>query len=89
MKLAMIMLLLLAQGVRPTGRGGMMVKPVICKTLDEARGKSGAELARAIESAAAGLARQNYALAALLPGDPPIACFRSLSNAAELPMGAR
>lgn len=88
MKLA-ILVLLLAQGVRPTGRGGMMVKPVICKTLDEARGKAGAELARAIESAAVELARQNYALAALLAGDPPIACFRSLSNPSDLPRGAR
>jgi hypothetical protein len=68
---------------------GMAVKPVVCRPIEEAKGKSGAELAQAIEGVAQQFARTNYALAALLPGDPPIACFRSLSDPSKLPMGAR
>src|SRR5437660_6981717 len=52
-------------------------------------GNSGAELAQAIEGVALQLARSNYALSALLPGDPPIACFRSLVDPSKLPIGAR
>jgi hypothetical protein len=70
-------------------KGGMAVKPVVCQPVEEARGKSGAELAQAVETLALQFARTNYALAALLPGDPPIACFRSLSDPGKLPMGAR
>jgi hypothetical protein len=80
----------LAQGVRPTGRGGAMaVKPVVCRTVDAASGKSGQELADAVEVVAARFAQDHYALAALLPGDPPIACFQSRTDTSKLPMGAR
>ena len=76
---------LLAQPIKT----GMAVKPVVCRPVEEAKGKSGAELAQAVESLALTFARTNYALAALLPGDPPIACFRSLSDPSKLPIGAR
>lgn len=65
------------------------MKSVVCKPIDEAKGKSGAALAQAIEEEAAKFARSNYALSALLPGDPPIACFRSNSDPGGLPRGAR
>jgi hypothetical protein len=82
-----LMLLLLAAPTPPTGL--MAMKPVVCKTVDEAKGKSGAELAQAIEAEALRLARSNYALSALLPGEPPIACFRSTVDPSSLPRGAR
>ncbi len=74
-----LLLVLLAGPVHPMGMTAM--KSVVCKQVDDAQGKSGAELAQAIES--------NYALAALLPGDPPIACFRSTVDSSSLPRGAR
>ncbi len=83
----LLLLALLAVGPRPTGMTAM--KSVVCKVVEEAKGKSGAELAQAIEAEAAKFARSNYALAALLPGDPPIACFRSNVDNANLPRGAR
>lgn len=70
-------------------RGAAAMKSVVCKPIDEARGKSGQELAQAIEQAAIELARARYRLAALLPGDPPIACFNARADARQLPMGAR
>ncbi len=82
-----LMLALLAGPVRPMGMTAM--KQVVCKPIDEAKGKSGAELAQVIEAEAARFAKSNYALAALLPGDPPIACFRSLADPGSLPRGAR
>lgn len=76
---------------KPTGRpvGGMAMKPVICLAIEEARGKAGQELANEIERKAMELAHANYALSGLLPGEPPVACFRSLSDSSKLPMGAR
>lgn len=70
-------------------RGGMAVKSVVCKAVDEAKGKSGQELAQAIEQVGMEMARSNYQLSALLPGDPPIACFTSKVDTSKLPMGAR
>ena len=80
-----IIALLLAQPLK----SGMAVKPVACRVVEEAKGKSGAELAQAVETLALQYTRTNYVLAALLPGDPPIACFRSLSDPSKLPMGAK
>ena len=82
-----LMLMLLAAPARPMGM--MAMKPVVCKTVDEAKGKSGADLAQAVEAEVLRLARSNYALSALLPGDPPIACFRSTVDPSTLPRGAR
>ena len=84
----MALLLLLAQP-KPHAVGMAAMKPVVCRVVDEAKGKSGAELATVLEQLAATFTRSNYALAALLPGDPPIACFRSLSDPSKLPPGAR
>ena len=83
----LILALLAAPVGRPTGMTAM--KSVVCRPVEEAKGKTGAELAQVIESEAAKFAKSNYALAALLPGDPPIACFRSLADNANLPRGAR
>ncbi len=33
--------------------------------------------------------RANYVLTALLPGDPPIACFASKGDSSKLPRGAQ
>lgn len=85
--MTLLLLVLLAGPLHPMGMTAM--KQVVCKTVDDARGKSGAELAQLIEAEAAKFARSNYALTALLPGDPPIACFRSLADPANLPRGAR
>lgn len=82
-----ILLLLGAPAGRPMGMTAM--KTVVCKPVDEARGKSGAELAQAIEDEAARFAKSNYRLSALLPGDPPIACFHSMVDSSQLPRGAR
>jgi len=79
--------LLLAAPPRPAGATAM--KSVVCKPIDAAKGQSGAELARAIEAEATRFARANYALSALLAGDPPIACFRALAEEGKLPRGAR
>ena len=73
----------------PSGKGGMAMKPVVCKPVDEAKGKSGAELAQAIELMGAQFSHANYQLVAVLPGDPPIACFSSRSDPNKLPMGAK
>ncbi len=78
---------LLAQGVHP--HTAMAMRPVVCRAVEEAKGKTPQEVAQAIEQLGAQFSKSNYALAALLPGDPPIACFRSLSDASKLPMGAR
>ena len=81
------LLVLLAAPPRPAGATAM--KTVVCKPIDAAKGQSGAELAQAIEAEAARFARANYALSALLAGDPPIACFRSMAGDGKLPRGAR
>ncbi|MFN2546313.1 MAG: hypothetical protein ABR567_02650 [Myxococcales bacterium] len=82
-----ILLLLAAPVGRPMGMTAM--KTVVCEAVDEARGKSGAELAEAIEAEAARFAKSNYRLSALLPGEPPIACFQSMADPGKLPRGAR
>lgn len=61
----------------------------MCRPVEEAKGKSGAELAQAIEQIGAQFSRDNYQLVALLPGDPPIACFTSRSDRNKLPTGAK
>jgi hypothetical protein len=68
---------------------GTMMKPVVCRVVDEARGKSGSELAAALETDGARLAASNYELAAIVPGDPPIACYRGRVDPTKLPRGAR
>jgi hypothetical protein len=75
----------------PIGRPqtGTAMKPVVCRVLEEGRGKTGAELASAIERDGALLARSNYDLAGLLPTDPPIACYRGRVAVGKLPAGAR
>jgi hypothetical protein len=73
----------------PLVHGATAMKPLVCKPVEEARGKSGAELAQAIEQVGMQFARSNYVLAAILPGDPPIVCFASRSDSSKLPMGAR
>jgi len=75
----------------PIGRPqtGTAMKPVVCRVVEEGRGKSGAELAAAIERDGALLARSNYELAGLLAGDPPIACSRARIAIGKLPAGAR
>jgi hypothetical protein len=83
----LLLLALLAVGPRPMGMTAM--KSVVCKPVDEAKGKSGADLAQAIEAEAAKFERSNYVLSALLPGDPPIACFHSKVDNSNLPRGAR
>ena len=82
-----ILLLLGAPTGRPMGMTAM--KTVVCKPVDDAKGKAGTDLAGAIESEAAKFAKANYRLSALLPGDPPIACFHSLGDSSQLPRGAR
>ena len=56
------------------GRNG--VKPVICRAVADARGKSAQELAQALERDAIKLAPSGYVLAGLLPGDPLVASYR-------------
>ena len=70
-------------------RGGMAMKAVVCKVVEEGKGKSGQDLANAIEALATQFGQANYRLSAILQGDPPIACFYSLSDSSKLPMGAR
>jgi hypothetical protein len=81
------LLLLLAAPLRPVGSTAM--KQVVCKQIDDAKGRSGAELAQTIEAEVTRFARAKYALSALLPADPPIACFRSIPDEGKLPRGAR
>lgn len=83
--MTLLALLLLAS---PVIRGTAM-KPVVCRVVEEAKGKTGAELAEALERAGAEFARANYALSAVLPGDPPIACFTARVDSSRLPIGAR
>jgi hypothetical protein len=75
----------------PIGRPqtGTMMKPVVCRVLEEARGKGGEEMAAAIERDGALLARSNYELAAIVPGDPPVACYRARVAIGKLPAAAR
>ena len=86
MTLALLLLLAAPTG-HPTGMTAM--KTVVCKAVDDAKGKSGADLAQAIEAEAARFARSNYRMTALLPGDPPIACFHAMTDSSNLPRGAR
>ena len=65
-----------AADTKPGHGGATAVKPVVCRAVADARGKSGAELAQALEQDALELVHSGYQLAALLPGDPPVACYR-------------
>lgn len=65
-----------AADTKPGHAGGTAVKPVVCRAVADALGKSGQELAQALERDAIELAPNGYVLAALLPGDPPVACYR-------------
>lgn len=85
----MMMLLAALLSVGPNVHGGAAMKPVVCKPLDEAKGKTGAELAQAIEQASVQFSRANYVLAGIVPGDPVIVCFASRADPNKLPMGAR
>lgn len=65
-----------AADTKPGHAGGTAVKPVLCRAVADAAGKTGQELAQALERDALELAPNGYLLAALLPGDPPVACYR-------------
>jgi|GEM_PF-6906345 len=65
-----------AADTKPGHASGTAVKPVVCRAVADAHGKSGQELAQALERDALELAPNGYVLAALLPGDPPVACYR-------------
>ncbi len=65
-----------AADTKPGHAGGTAVKPVVCRPVADARGKSGQELAQALERDAIELAPNGYVLTAFLPGDPPVACYR-------------
>ncbi len=65
-----------AADTKPGHAGGTAVKPVVCRAVADARGKTGQELAQAVEHDAIELAATGYVLAGLLPGDPPVACYR-------------
>ncbi|TMA10876.1 MAG: hypothetical protein E6J86_14645 [Deltaproteobacteria bacterium] len=67
----------------------MMTKPVVCRVLQEARGKSGEDLAAVVENDGASLAASNYELPTIIPGDPPIACYRARVDPSKLRRGAR
>jgi hypothetical protein len=67
----------------------MAVKPVVCRLVPDAKGLSGQELAEAVEKMGLQLHRSGYRMTALLPGDPPVACFETTSDPAKLPPGAR
>ncbi len=71
------------------GPGRLTIKPIVCRPLESARGKTGAALAQAIEQEAMQLAQSWYSLAAVLPGDPPIACFQVRPGLNDLPPGAK
>jgi len=79
----------LAQDSKPTGRpvGATMVKPVVCNLVEKAG--TSQDLAAAIEQLGARYSRSNYALVAVVPGDPPVACFQSRTDFTKLPIGAR
>jgi hypothetical protein len=86
LEVKMIGLLMMLLAAPPTTATRM--KSVVCKALEPARGKSGEELAAAIEAEVTRFASANYVLTGLLPGDPPIACFRGLVDESKLPRGA-
>ncbi len=66
-----------AADTKPGHAGGTAVKPVLCRAGGRcAPGRAGQELAQAIERDALELGPKGYLLAALLPGDPPVACYR-------------
>ena len=65
------------------------MKSVVCRAVEEGKGKSGQELAESIEKLAVQFTRANYQLAAILPGDPPIACFQAKGDGNKLPPGAK
>jgi hypothetical protein len=65
-----------AADTKPGHGGGTAVKPVVCRAVDDARGKTGQDLAQALERDAIELTSNGYVLAGLLPGDPPVACYR-------------
>jgi hypothetical protein len=65
-----------AADTKPGHGAGTAVKPVVCRPVADARGKSGQELAQALEQDAIELTPNGYLLAGLLPGDPPVACYR-------------
>ena len=67
----------------------MAVKPVVCRLIPDAKGLSGQELAEAIEKVGLHFQRSGYRMTALMPGDPPIACFETTSDPSKLPAGAR
>jgi len=85
--MTLLIVALLAAPVHPMGMTAM--KTVVCRPIADAKGKTGADLAQAIEAEAAHFAKSNYKLSALLPGDPPIACFHSMSDPSNLPKGAK
>jgi len=70
-------------------RGVMAMKPIVCRAVEDGKGKSGQELANAIEQVVLQLHQANYALIALMPGETPIACFVSKTDSSKLPRGAR
>lgn len=80
-----------AEDLKPSGRPqmGMTVKPVVCRVLTQAQGKSGRELAEVIEQDGAQMSASNYQLATVVAVDPPIACYQSRADASKLPRGAR
>jgi hypothetical protein len=77
----------LAQG-RST-QAPMAMKPVVCRAVDAAKGKSGDQLAAALEAQALEMHGHGYGLSGLLAGEAPVACYRSLADASRLPRGAR
>lgn len=71
-------------------RAGMMaMKPLVCREVSGGKGKSGAELAAAIELMGAQMIHGGYHLAGIVQGDPPIACFANNTDPSKLPLGAR
>jgi hypothetical protein len=65
-----------AADAKPGHGSGTAVKPVVSRPVADAAGKSGQELAQAVERDAIELTANGYVLAGLLPGDPPVACYR-------------
>ena len=69
--------------------GMMAMKPLVCREVTAGKGKSGAELATAIEQLGAQMIHGGYHLSAIVQGDPPIACFANFTDPSKLPLGAR
>ncbi len=65
-----------AADTKPGHAGGTAVKPVVCRAVPDARGKTGQELAQALERDAIELAATGYVMAGIVPGDPPVVCYR-------------